>query len=649
MISTGAEALRFDPRIAERRNRWIRVRMALLCVICLSGAGIVVTRAYNLQVAQSDELDELVRNQYQKTLTLAPMRGSIYDRRGASLAVSIDSESLWANPRLIKRAGRSPAEIAAVLAQLIASDRATLEQRLSQDRYFVWLKRHLTPQQVEAVKRLNIEGLSMTRESKRFYPNRELAAHVMGFANVDGMGIEGLELVYDELLRGKQERVAAVLDRKGTVVYSHTLLEPESMQGSDIVLTLDKTVQHIAEKELRETVTHFQARAGSVMVTDPTTGEILAMANFPTFNPNEPGRYDPAARRNRAVTDRFEPGSTLKPFTMAGAMATGTVRVNERIYCERGIWKIEDYVIHDSEHWGTLSLSEIMARSSNIGIAKIGVRVGRTTLHRMLSRFGFGEATGLQLPGQTQGLLRDFHRWYEVDTATISFGQGLSVSSLQLAMAMGTIANQGRLMSPILIQKVIGPAEKVVFQAQPNVHRQVVPEAVAAEVTRMLVMATGPLGTGKEAALEGFRVAGKTGTAQKANLRSAGYSKDRWVSSFVGFVPANKPRLVVSVVIDEPMVDHAGGTVAGPVFRKVASQALSYLGVLPTTPNSTSDGSFGEAHRRLRSQRQRGAARHARSAHNNLPSPWVLSQTLKKAVDVRANEALKGFYGSDHG
>ncbi len=569
-----------DEESIDRRRRWVRVRVILLALVVLGFGGSVLRRAYGLQVSQSSEVLDLVRTQYAKTVHIAPMRGSVYDRYGASLAVSIDAESVWANPRLLRRSGHDPNKVAYLLSRTIDVDRDVIARRLKSDRFFVWIKRTLSPQEVAAVADLQLPGFATTREAKRYYPNRKLASHVVGFSDIDGRGIEGLELSFDRILRGKEQSLPAVLDRRGRVVYSEHLLEAEAMRGQDIVTTLDLRVQHIAEQALGKAVERYRAKSGSVVVLDPRSGEVLALANAPAYDPNHPGDYPAAARRNRAVTDRFEPGSTIKPFTIAGALDRGVVQINERIHCEQGKMSIDDDVIHDSQKWGLLSMPLILSRSSNIGVAKIGARMGRLRLYKTLKKFGFGDATYVPLPGETRGILHKYTEWYELDTATVSFGQGMSVTTLQLALAMGAIANGGVLMKPMLVKQVEGSGNQQRFVRKPQIRHRAASRYVSTKLVQMLVGVTEEGGTGGEASVAGYDVAGKTGTAQKADDRG-GYAKDLWVASFVGFVPAKDPRLVIAVIVDEPQVEHLGGKVAGPVFREVAHQSLVHLGVSP--------------------------------------------------------------------
>ena len=565
----------------NRPQRWFRARIALLgvCVMCV--AAVVVVRAFHLQIASGDRLREMAEGQHLRELRVSPRRGAIYDRHGAELAVSADVDSVYANPRRLKAMDQDPRTVARRIAKILDVDRERLAKRLSADRYFVWIERRVTPNEATRIRELDIPGVELTTEARRYYPNRHLAAHLVGFADIDGRGIEGIELAYEDRLRGSDRRVAAIRDRRGHVVFADDMEDDRSMQGQSVVLTIDKAIQHIAERELALGVRTFEARGGSVVVMDPSTGEILALANYPPFNPNEPSKHETAHRRNRAVVDRFEPGSTVKPFTMAAALAAGAVKPNQSINCENGVTRMGGRLLHDAHPYEWLTPTQVLAYSSNIGTAKIALDLGKKELYRGFRRFGFGEPTGLGVPGETAGILRHYRRWYEIDTATASFGQGMSVTNVQLATAMSAIANGGRLMQPMLVRRMTDGHGATIEERKPRVRRQVVPRRVAKLVGQMLTAVTEPGGTAIEAAVDGYLVAGKTGTAQKADYVHGGYAKDKWLASFIGFAPAERPAVVISVVIDEPVIAHYGGTVAGPVFRRIAEVTLRHMGTAP--------------------------------------------------------------------
>ena len=376
--------------LSDKRARWLRVRVGMLAFALFAFAAAVAHRAYVLQIARAPHLRDMAEAQYLRDLHIAPKRGTIYDRNGAELAVSVEVPSVFANPRQLRANGGDPARLARRLGKLLGADPATLRERLESDRYFVWLKRRISPAQADAVEALDIPGVRLTSEAQRFYPNRDLAAHVLGFTNIDGKGIDGLERTYQEQLEGAVERVPAVRDRRGQVVFSEQLFDDRAALGDDLTLTIDKDVQHVAERELALGVDTFEARDGSVVVMDPNTGEILAMASVPTYNPNQPGDAPPANRRNRAVRDRFEPGSTVKPFVIGAALAKGTVTPGQVFDCEDGRMRVGRFTIHDAHPEGAISVARILQVSSNIGTVKIGRTLGREGIYDALHSFGFG-------------------------------------------------------------------------------------------------------------------------------------------------------------------------------------------------------------------------------------------------------------------
>lgn len=595
----------------------MRLRVLVLALLLVGGAGTVVRRAWQLTMEEGPRLRAMAEDQQLRQIRLAPKRGTVYDRNGAELAVSVDVESVYANPRLMRAEGVDVAQAAARLSAVLGVDRERIATRLASDRYFVWIERQVTPGEADAVRALRVPGVQLTEEARRFYPNRELAAHILGFANVDGVGIEGLELSMEERLRGANEPVQAIRDRRGHVVFSSQLLDERAAQGDDVYLTLDKTIQHVTERELALAVRTSEAQSGTVVVMDPQSGDILAMASYPTYNPNEPTRAPVADRRNRAITDRFEPGSTVKPFTIAAGLAANVVQPEESIDCGNGRLEIGTDVIRDTHVYDALTPAEVLAHSSNIGSANIGARLGRRGLYRAFRRFGFGQPTGLPLPGETGGILRHHSRWYDLDLATVSFGQGMSVTTLQLAGAMSVIASGGRLMQPRLVRRIVDGRGRTTEESLPRIQRQVVPQRTAQLVADMMTAVTGDGGTGTEAAIDGYLVAGKTGTAQKADYERGGYAEGKYIASFVGFVPAHAPRLVIAVVIDEPIVDHYGGTVAGPVFRRIGEAALRHLGV----PADTGGEALLELERRERERRRRVRQEGGRPVAEASPTP----------------------------
>lgn len=559
------------------RVRWIRVRIAILVIALVAGAAAVAHGAWDLGVTRSDELSEMAHEQYTRRITLSARRGMITDRHGEELAVEVEVESVYADPRKID----NPQAAAAALAPILGKDAAGLLPKLSdKTRHFVWLKRRVAPALAAQIRELDIEGVDLVKESKRFYPNRSLAAHVIGFAGIDSQGLEGIERRFDERLRGNQEAAKGLIDARGRVVFADNPFAGDGLVGQNIELTIDRTLQYITEQELASAIRTFEAKAGHVVVMDPQTGEILALANWPTYNPNTIAESTAATRRNRAALDIYEPGSTFKVFTLSAALNAGAIRPDDMIFCERGRFEIYDAAVHDDHRDGWLNPVQCLKRSSNICFAKIALKLGKQRLYHYLRRFGFGERTHVQLPFEMRGTMNHYKKWYDIDAATTAFGQGIGVTGLQMATALSAVANGGTLMRPLLVRRIISPEGDTLSTFAPEARRRVISRYTARLVSDMMTSVTEEGGTGIEGSLDGFLVAGKTGTAQKSD-GAKGYQKDKWIASFLGFVPADNPRLAISVVIDEPVINHYGGTVAAPVLSRIADQALRYLGVSP--------------------------------------------------------------------
>ncbi len=594
-----------------QRARWIRLRMGVLCGVMGVGLGGFISNAYRVQVEDGASWRETAERQRQRRLHIEPKRGTIYDRNGAPLAVSVEVPSVSADVVEMLHGAASPAAEAEVLhdaatrlGHALGIDEGELYGRLMTKHRFLWVKRRVTSDEATAVRDLGdsrrdahpIHGLAIEGEGHRYYPGRELAGPVLGFVAPDGQGKDGLELALDDDLRGHLEEVKGLRDRSGHLLFSDVNTDQEALEGHDVTLTLDEGIQHLAEQELDAAQRTYEAKGASIVVLDPNTGEVLAIASTPGYNPNDYSESDVDARRDRAVTDRFEPGSAMKVFTLAAALATGSLQPTETVYCEHGSYKLGTVTISDTHVNDWLTPTQILAVSSNIGALKVGLALGEPALYAAFRRFGFGEPTGLPLPGEAAGVLRPRGRpWFEVETATASFGQGISVTTVQLATAFASIANGGRLLEPILVRRVTDGRGRVVREGVPHVRRETVPPQIAHLVTEMLTAVTEKGGTAPEAAVPGFRVAGKTGTAQKSDAATGKYSADRFTASFTGIVPAERPRLVISVVLDEPMFGHGGGDHAGPVFRRVAEASLRYLGVAPSAALSKADRAALEA------------------------------------------------------
>jgi cell division protein FtsI (penicillin-binding protein 3) len=578
-----------------RRYLFLRLRIGLVGVALLGALGVVGWRAYDLEIEQGDELRRLAEEQYLYEIELPGKRGAIYDANGAALAISIDVDSVYATPNLVD----DPAGTAAALSPLLGLDADKIREKLeagrkpgAPGRHFTWLKRRVAPSVAAAVARLALPGVGLTPEPKRFYPARELAAHVLGFAGVDGDGLDGLERVLDARLAGRPGEVPGLRDAFGRFVSTDAVASPDALEGDSVSLTLDRSLQFVVERELTLAVERTRAAAASVVVLDAATGDILAMANLPTYNPNAPDGADAAARRNRAVADAYEPGSVFKPFLVGAALEAGVVKPTDTFHAENGSMRVGKHVIHDAHPYGLLTVAECIAKSSNICMAKIARKLGAVPYGGFLARLGFGVRPGTGLPGESAGILRPPERWRDIDLATIGFGQGISVSLLQLAAAYGAIAGGGVWHRPRIIASTraadgAAAAAPLPVPSEPGV--RVFSAATAAALTEMLVAAAGPKGTGRRAMVPGYVVAGKTGTAQKVDLVSGGYLDDHFVSSFVGFVPADAPRYVIAVAIDDPVGEHLGGVVAAPVFHEIARLALQYAGVPPSMPLRADD------------------------------------------------------------
>ncbi len=578
------------------RARWIKVRMALLCGLMGLGLGFVVSGADRIQNRDGAAWLELAERQRQRRLHIQPKRGTVYDRNGAPLAESVEVPSVSMDAVEMLRGIEEkyvPMRIdqyAERIAEALGLGVEEVRDKIVRRRRFAWLKRRVSEAEVGAVRsladrdqRYPIRGLTIEGEGHRFYPNRKLAASLLGFVAPDGDGREGLELSLNEQLKGRPAEVHGLRDRSGRLIFSEGLETEQALAGHNVTLTIDRAIQHTAERELEAAIKTYEATGGSIVVMDPVSGEILAMASAPSYDPNDYGAAAPDHRRNRAVVDRFEPGSTMKIFTIATALAQKTMSPTEPIYCEAGHMPIDNIVIHDTHVHKWLTPTQILQVSSNIGSAKVGLGLGQQRLYEGLRRFGFGESPGLPLPGQAIGVLRPRERpWVQVETAAASFGQGISITTVQLALGASAIANGGKLMEPVLIKRVSDSTGTTLDEPRSRVRRAAVGPAVARAVSEMLVSVTEGGGTGVEASIPGYRVAGKTATAQKIDPETGRYTDTHYVASFVGFVPADRPRFAIAIAIDEPMAGtYAGGSVAAPVFRRVAEMALRYAGVPP--------------------------------------------------------------------
>jgi cell division protein FtsI (penicillin-binding protein 3) len=540
----------------------------VLLGLLASAFAVLIGRALYLQVLNDDFLQQKGESRYARILELPAHRGMITDRNGEPLAVSTPVESVWASPADAQLAAGQRRQ----LARLLGMDGREIARRLAdQNREFVYLQRHQPPDVAARVVQLGLPGISLKREYRRYYPDGEVTAQLLGFTDVDDRGQEGIELAYEDWLAGKPGSRRVIKDRLGRVVEDVESVRAP-IEGRDLALSIDRKLQYLAYRELKAAVTERRAQAGGIVAIDVRTGEVLAMANVPAFNPNDRSRLDVRRARNRAATDLFEPGSTLKAFTVAAALEGRVARPETMVQTAPGYLTVGDATIHDPHPEGLLTVSQVIQKSSNVGAAKLALAIPREQLWSVLSAAGFGSPPKSGFPGEVSGRLRDYQRWRPIEQATMSYGHGISVSLLQLARAYTIFATEGVLQPLTLLkreQPVTGP-------------RAVSPETALA-VRTMLESVTLSGGTGVRAQVLGYRVAGKTGTAHK--FVDGAYAADRYVSSFVGFAPASAPRLLVAVMIDEPGADeYYGGVVAAPVFSAVMSEALRMRAVPPDAP-----------------------------------------------------------------
>mgnify|MGYP001612875630 CR=1 FL=1 len=542
------------------------------------GLGAAGLRAVQLQVGQHAELARLAADEYLNDVKVPARRGRILDRDGKPLAISVDVPSIYANPSRIVDPRRAARELAAVLEMPLDP----VYRRLASEREFVWLRRQVTPEMAGRVRALAITGVDVTPESRRYYPNREIAAHLLGFTGVDAHGLEGVEKQFDDLLAGEAQVVAAVRDGRGRSVLTGGLDPEQRSQGRDLQLTIDLEVQHGAEQALARAVAETGARAAWAVVLDSQTGGVLGLAGVPVFNPNSVEATTAEVRRNRAVTDMFEPGSTLKPLVVAAAIDGGSIAPTDLFFCENGAYTVGPHTIRDPHPHAWLDLTGIIKYSSNIGAAKIAEKIGRARLEAAFARYGFGMRSDIDFPGESPGLVRPAATWSSVGLATMAFGHGLAVTGVQLAAAFNVLATGGVYRPPYLAQAMVDPDGRS-EPARERSARRVLRAAAVAKVVPMMEAAVSEGGTGYRATTPGYRIAGKTGTAQKPDLVAGGYSNDRFVSVFAGFLPVEAPRAVIVVAVDEPATQHAGGAVAAPVFAEIAATTMRALGVAPTS------------------------------------------------------------------
>lgn len=555
------------------QNRKHASRFSLVILFLLSCLFVFTVKLIFIQVFRSEHLISLAQKQHNSFVELEPVRGTIYDRNMRPLAFNVPVYSLFANPRSMSVEGKKQA--VEQLAPLLDLDPQFIENRLSRRKYFVWLKRKLTNDIMEQIKKKKIKGLGFRRESKRYYPNGSLAAHIIGFAGTDNAGLEGLELFYNRHLKGKEGQMHVLRDaRQRQLQMGEKFIAPQD--GFHLVLTIDETIQYIAEKALDKAYEKHNAKAATIIVMDIETGEILALANRPTYDLDNAAQSSLESRTNRAISYVYEPGSVFKIITAAAALEEGLFVEEDKIFCENGSYRISNHILTDHRPHGTLAFRDVFGVSSNIGVVKIAQKIGPDIVYKYGRRFRFGMPTKIDLRGEVSGWLKDPSQWSKTTIGAIPIGYEVTVTPLQLVCAIASIANEGVYMRPFVVKYVQDNQGEIIKSFEP----QIIDRAISADTARRVkdilkgVVATG---TGKRAQIKGVAVAGKTGTARK--VIDGRYTRGKYYASFMGFAPADNPRLAAVVVFDQPHPSYFGGTVSAPVFQEVISNSLKYLKV----------------------------------------------------------------------
>lgn len=608
------------PTANKSKNARYRFCCASLRIIVIAGFFLILGKAFYLQIVEYPIWLERSRAQAEAKLDVPSYRGSIYDTRGRLMAFSVSQPSLFADGKYVKK----PEKAASLLAPILEESADALQKRLANKRRFTWIERHLTDQQAIEIEGLKQSGLYTVDEYRRFYPFRQVAGQVLGFVGLDGKGLEGVEKAYDPLLAGSDIVKAYLRDGLRRGLWLRDSPPPEPVEATGLRLTLDAYLQYISENELEEGASRYKAKAGEVVIIDPRTFEVLAMANWPFFDPNQGSRMNADQWRNRIITDSFEPGSTFKVFLMAAALQEGVVRLTDRIFCENGKYRVASHIINDVHPYGWLTVPQVIKYSSNIAASKLALELGGERYARYIDNFGFGKATGIGLPGEVKGLVRPWEKWRATDLAATGFGQAIGVTALQLTMAVAAIANGGVYGQPLIAKEVVNSDGEPIRRFTGSSTRRIIQKKTAEQIGDMMRSVTEEGGTGIRAAPPGYSAAGKTGTAQVVDPQTGRYAAHKYTSVFTGYVPADDPRLVMTVVIHEPQGASYGGVVAAPIFRNIAAKALPYLGVPPsdgepeTTPGLrlVKDTKGGE------------------SSHSGIPFSIERNENLKVVPDV---------------
>jgi len=550
-------------------------RITFLFILFIIFYFLLIYRLYNIQVIQSDKFEEIAQQEHLTSFSIEGERGNIYDRNLKKLVVNVNVQSLFAIPPKIE----NPREAALKISLILNLETKEVLDKLNQKRPFVWIKRKLNETEVEEIKKLNLEGLDFLKESKRFYPKNYLASNLMGFVGIDNQGLEGLELFFDQELKGLPGLVVLERDALGGKIPLSIKELNTHRDGNSIVLTIDEVIQYITEEALDKAFQKYKAKAGVAIVVEPKTGEVLAIAVRPSYDPNYFNKYALDLWRNLAIANAYEPGSTFKIVTIATALEEGVVKLDDQFYC-KGWTNYNRHIFHDIHQHGTQNLTDIVKNSCNVGVIQVGTRLEQKVFEKSIRRFGFGTLTEINLPGEVNGLIRSSKDWSKISLASISIGQEISITPIQLIMAISAIANRGTLMKPLIVKEILDSNQNSVkvFKSKPV--RQVVSVETALTMTKILEQVVID-GTGREAKLDEYQVAGKTGTGQIFDFATGKYSNSAYTSLFVGYVPAENPKISILILLDQPKGSYYGGTVAAPVFKEIASKVLSYLSIPP--------------------------------------------------------------------
>lgn len=547
-----------------------RARQVTVFLFFLLSLTILLFRLLYLQAIRHNFFSKIADEQHTVSIELLPKRGTIFDRNMRVLAVNLNNDSVFANAREVK----NKRQTSRALSSILNLNEDFICERLSRDKSFVWIKRKITQNESLAVKRLKLDGIGLIKESKRYYPNKALACHLLGVAGIDNIGLEGLELHYDRYLKGQSGWLESTQDARRKLLESYQGEFVPPRDGFNLVLTIDEVIQHIAERELYKAYEKHNAKAASIVVMDPRSGDILALANLPNYDLNNPKARPIESIRNRAINDFFEPGSVFKILTASAALEENVVDFGNKFYCEDGAYKVGRRVLHDHRPHGVLTFREVIEKSSNIGTVKVASVFGPSVMYKYMRSFGIYDKTGIDLPGEVVGLNRPIAKWSGVSMLAIPMGQEVTMTAIQLASAISVIADNGYMVKPRIVSAIVDENGHVIKEFPAKVVKKVLSPKTASKM-RALLMGVVESGTGKKARIEDYNVGGKTGTAQK--VEGGTYSHDRFMASFIGFAPVEKPVLSIAICVDEPWPVYYGGDVAAPVFKNVVDESLKYL------------------------------------------------------------------------